>query len=92
MTLNHILEVRRVDPRGPAFLGDLITSGLCGPYDSVLHTVNVDLAPYKPPAEPIRVLLYINGKYAGFATLGPDGFVQGEGQHSPWMALETLLS
>ncbi len=88
----HTLEVRHIDPRGPAFPGELITSGPCSVFDPVLHVVNVDLAPYDPPAEPVRVLLYISGKYAGFATLGPDGFIQEDGAASPWMALETLLS
>lgn len=88
----HTLEVRHLDPRGPTFPGELVTSGPVSDYDPVLHSVDVDLAPYEPPTSPIRVLLYVNGKYAGFATLGPDGFVQGEGEHSPWMAIESLLS
>lgn len=87
-----ILEIRHLDPRGPAFPGGLITSGPCGAFDPVLNTVDVDLAPYDPPTEPIRVLLYVDGTYAGFATLGPDGFVQEDAASSPWLAIRPLVS
>lgn len=84
------LEVRRPDPRGPAYLGELITSGPCSSLDPVLNTVDVNLDPYPPPPESIRVLLYVNGKYAGVATLGPDGFVEDKDTHSPWFNIRDL--
>lgn len=80
------LDIRRLDPRGPAYIGELITSGTCVVDHGAIAYAHADLAPFTPPATPQRVCLYINGKYAGFATLGPNGFLQNVGDASPWLA------
>lgn len=84
------LEVRRLDPRGPAYPGELITSGTCVFEQGAMVYAHSDLAPFIPPSTIISVCLYVAGRYAGFATLGPQGFLQEIDSASPWLTIETF--